>query len=113
MNKRNLNFHFTKIKMLCAMDYAIVNTDKYGDCNTCTQSQLIDEFGIESTGIYLKHWLMGINKGRPVKDLDELYIAHDLTEEQAKLFIEYMNNFYIVIPQNYNPNISFLIKERR
>ena len=38
MNKRKLNKVFAEIKEKANMDYAITNSDEYGDCNTCVNS---------------------------------------------------------------------------
>ena len=112
MNKRKLNKVFNLIKKETKMDYAITNTDEYGDCNTCVNSELAFEFGIDSTGIYAKHWLKGMNKGKPWKYLDYVYIGHDITEEQAKVMIDiFKANEYDIQPTEYNPSKAFIIKE--
>ena len=112
MNKRKLNKVFAEIKEKARMDYAVTNVDEYGDCNTCVNSELAFEFGNESTGIYAKHWLRGMNAGRPWSRIDDVYIGHDITEEQAKIMVEiFQANGYDVQPTEYDPHKSFLIKE--
>ena len=112
MNKRKLNKVFEEIKTKAKLDYAITNTDEYGDCNTCVNSELADVFGIDSKGIYAKHWLKGMNRGCPWKDLDCLYIGHDLTEDQGKTLIEVFEaNGYDIEPKEYNERRAFVIKE--
>ena len=112
MDKRKLNRVFKEIKTKANLDYAITNTDKYGDCNTCVAYGLADIFGIDSKGIYAKHWLKGMNKGCPWKELDKVYIGHDLTEVQGKILIDvFKANGYIIEPEEYNPNRAFNIKE--
>lgn len=112
MNKHKLNRVFAEVKAKAKMDYAVINTDEYGDCNTCVNSELAFQFGIESTGIYAKHWVTGMNNGGPWKYLDDVYIGHDITEEQAKIMIEiFKANGYSIQPTEYNPKKSFLIKE--
>lgn len=113
MNKRKLNKVFELVRAEANLDYAITNTDEYGDCNSCVNSMLADMFGMESKGIYAKHWLKGMNKGEAWKYLDDLYIGHDITPEQGAILIKvFTENGYEVEPKEYNPSRSFLIKER-
>ena len=112
MDKIKLNRVFKEIKNKAKMDYAISTPDKYGDCNTCVNYELGEEFGVESTGIYAKHWVTGMNAGGPWKYLNNVYIGHDITEEQAKIMVEVLEaNGYAVEPKEYNPRKAFLIKE--
>ena len=112
MDKRKLNKVFKEVKIKAHLDYAITNTDEYGDCNTCVNSELADVFGIDSKGIYAKHWLKGMNAGGAWKNLDDVYIGHDLTEEQGKILIDvFKENGYVIEPEKYDPYKSFNIKE--
>ena len=112
MNKIKLNRVFKEIKTKANMDYAVPTPDKYGDCNTCVNYSLGEEFGIDSKGIYAKHWTTGMNKGCPWKDLDDVYIGHDITEEQARIMIEVLEaNGYDVEPKEYDESKAFRIKE--
>lgn len=113
MNKRKLNKVFEIIKTETNMDYAVTNADEYGDCNSCVNCELADVFGVHSKGIYTKHWLTGMNKGKPWKELNEVYIGHDLTKEQAdKMVAILINNGYNVSPMEYDATKSFLISEK-
>lgn len=113
MDKIKLNRVFKEIKTKAKMDYAVSTPDKYGDCNTCVNWELADVFGDESTGIYAKHWVTGMNAGGPWKYLDDVCIGHDITEEQAKIMIEVLEaNGYEVTPKEYDPYTAFCIKER-
>lgn len=112
MNKRKLNKVFSEIKEKANMDYAITNTDEYGDCNACVGSKLAFEFGTDSKGIYAKHWLKGTNAGGPWKNLNHVYIGHDITAEQAEIMVKILkDNGYSIKPEKYDADISFLIKE--
>ena len=112
MNKRKLNKVFEEVKIKANLHYAITDTDKYGDCNTCVNSELTFEFGVDSKGIYAKHWLKGMNAGCAWKHLDSVYIGHDLTEEQGKILIEVFEaNGYSIEPKIYDPRTAFKIKE--
>ena len=112
MNKRKLNRVFQQIKSETKMDYAITNADDYGDCNTCVNYEIADIFGIDSKGIYTKHWLRGINAGVAWKYLDGVDIGHDITEEQAaKMITIFKANDYDVQPEVYDASKAFFIKE--
>ena len=112
MDKRKLNRVFKEAQIKAKLDYAITNTDDYGDCNTCVTWELIDVFGVDSKGIYAKHWLRGMNAGGAYKHLNDLYLGHDLTEEQGKILVDvFKANGYIVEPEEYNPSKAFKIKE--
>ena len=112
MNKRKLNKVFHEIKTKANLDYAVTNADDYGDCNTCVNSELAFEFGVDSKGIYAKHWLKGMNKSCSWKELDDVYIGHDLTEEQGKICIDvFKANGYSIEPEVYDERKAFKIKE--
>lgn len=112
MNKEKLDAVFSEIQTTANLDYAVTDTDEYGDCNTCVNSELAFEFGVDSKGIYAKHWLTGMNAGCPWEELDYVYIGHDITEEQAKVMIAVLQgNGYEVGPTEYNPRAAFAIKE--
>lgn len=112
MNKRKLNTVFRIIQNAAKLDYAITNADAYGDCNSCVNYELAEQFGVESKGIYTKHWLQGMNKGCPWKELDDVYIGHDITEEQAKIMVGILETHgYAVEPREYDEMKCFCIKE--
>lgn len=112
MNKRKLNKVFELIKTKAKLDYAVTNADEYGDCNSCVNSQLAFEFGEDSKGIFAKHWLKGMNAGGAWKNVDSVYIGHDLTAEQAETLIAiFQENGYDIEPKEYNPTLAFEIKE--
>lgn len=112
MNKRKLNTVFRTIQIAAGLDYAITNADNYGDCQSCVNSMLCDIFGVESKGIWLKHWTKGMNAGGPWKDLDDVCIGHDITEEQAKIIVRVLEHYgYNVEPKEYNPCQCFVIRE--
>ena len=112
MNKRKLNTAFRIIQNAAKLDYAITNADAYGDCNSCVNYELCEQFGVESKGIWAKHWLKGMNKGCPWNELDNVYIAHDITEEQAKIMVGVFEaHGYVVEPREYDERKCFCIKE--
>ena len=114
MDKRKLNEAFRIIKIAAKLDYAITNADNYGDCQSCVNYALCEAFGVESKGIWTKHWLKGMNKGRPWKELDEVYIGHDITEGQAEIIVQILERYdYKVEPREYNPHECFVISERK
>ena len=112
MDKLKLNRVFKEIKTKASMDYAIPTPDKYGDCMSCVNYELYEQFGEESTGIFSKHWTTGMNAGGPWKDVKEFYLVHDITKEQAKIMIEVFEaNGYDIEPKEYDSSRCFLIKE--
>lgn len=113
MDKRKLNRVFAQVKVNAKLDYAVTTPDKYGDCNTCVNYELADVFGVESTGIYAKHWRSGMNKGCPWSELDYVYIGHDVTEEQAVVIIRTFEELgYDIEPKQYDPHKAFCIREK-
>ena len=112
MNKHKLNEVFHVIKVAANLDYAITNADAYGDCQSCVNYRLCENFGVESKGIWTKHWLEGMNKGDAWKDLNKVYIGHDITEEQAKIMVGVLEAYgYAVEPREYDESRCFCIKE--
>ena len=112
MNRRKLTSAFKHIKEVAHMDYAITDADKYGDCMSCVNYALGEEFGVDSKGVWTKHYLRGMNKGEPWKMLDGVYICHDITEEQAKIFIAELEKLgYNVEPNVYDPYKCFYVSE--
>lgn len=113
MNKRKLNRVFKKIKEKCRMDFAITNADDYGDCNSCVWAAIEGDYSGDSTGIYTKVWLKGMNKGNPWKYRDEVYIGHEITSEQATKMVEIFEaEGYEINPREYDPSTCFTIKEK-
>lgn len=104
---------FKKIMEDGKMDYAITNTDKYGDCNSCVNYSLCRQYGEDSKGIYVREWFKGMNKYfNSWKEVEKVYIAHDITEEQGELLIKVMEeNGYYILPKKYDSSQCFLISE--
>ncbi len=110
MNKRKLTNVFIKIKERAKLDYAITNTDAYGDCSSCVNGALADCYGEQSKGIFAKHW----NKECSYAELVELYIEHDLTPEQGKILIDsFIADGYEITPKEYDERKCFLISENK
>lgn len=113
MNTEKLNNLFNKIKTEVNLNYAIINTDDYGDCNTCVNDALCDKYGAKSKGIFVKHWMRGINAGDTLENLDFIFIAHDITEKQANKMVGILKNSgYEVEPETYCPSKCFKIWEK-
>lgn len=95
MKRAEIEKLFEELKELAGLDYAITETDWYGDCQTCVMSEISMEYGTNVTGIWLKHWEEGMNAGGSIEEQDTIYIAHNLTDEQAEKIMEYLNeNLY-------------------
>lgn len=112
MDARKLKATFQKVLEEAALDYAVVNTDVYGDCGTCVNATLAARLGADSKGIFLKHWTKGMNAGGPLKALTEAYIAHDLTDAQAETVCAiFKREGYKITPEAYDPRVCFVICE--
>lgn len=113
MNIEKLNNLFNKIKAEANLDYAIINTDDYGDCNTCVNDALCDKYGAKSKGVFVKHWMRGINAGDTLENLDFIFIAHDISAEQDQKIIELSKaEGYGIEPEEYKPSECFKIWEK-
>lgn len=112
MNKELLKETFRAWKKEAKADYAITYPDSLGDCSSCVNYALCKKYGEESKGIFLKEWKHGMNRGEGVEYLDSVYIAHDITEEQAKTFYDVFGENYKVFPKEYNPGKCFELFEK-
>lgn len=112
MNKELLKETFRAWKKAAKADYAITYPDSFGDCQSCVNYALAEKYGEESKGIFLKEWKHGMNRGRDVEYLKSVYIAHDITEEQAKVFYDVFGESYKVFPKEYAPARCFELFEK-
>ena len=112
MNKELLKETFRAWKKEAKADYAITYPDSLGDCQSCVNYALAEKYGEESKGIFLKEWKHGMNRGDDVECLKSVYIAHDITEEQAKVFYDVFGEHYKVFPKEYNPARCFELFEK-
>ena len=110
MIKEKLRVLFDELKEICELDYAVVDTDMYGDCTTCVNYELIQQYGLNSKGIFLKHWEYGMNAEKPLEEIDWAFIAHDLTHEQGVKMFNYLNERVTLENTSYNPRETFIIK---
>ena len=117
MDKKMLQQAFREYKKATAtagvgIDYAITNPDRLGDCQSCVNCALSEKYGEESKGVWVKEWTHGMNAGTGVEELDSVYIAHDLTEEQAAIFYSVLGENYNIPPTEYNPWECFELFEK-
>lgn len=112
MNKELLKETFRAWKKAAKADYAITYPDSLGDCQSCVNYALVEKYGEESKGIFLKEWKHGMNRGDDVEYLKSVYIAHDITEEQAKVFYDVFGEHYKVFPEEYAPARCFELFEK-
>lgn len=112
MNKELLKETFRAWKKSAKADYAITYPDSLGDCMSCVNAALCDKYGEESKGIFLKEWKHGMNRGRDVEYLKSVYIAHDITTVQAKVFYDIFGEHYKVFPKEYDPSKCFELFEK-
>ena len=112
MNKEILKATFRAWKKAAKADYAITYPDALGDCQSCVNYALSEKYGEESKGIFLKEWKHGINGGSDVEHLKSVYIAHDITEEQAQIFYDVFGEHYKVFPNEYSSRRCFELFEK-
>ena len=112
MNKELLKETFRAWKKVAKANYAITYPDSLGDCMSCVNCALAEKYGEESKGIFLKEWRHGMNGGGDVEYLKSVYIAHDITEEQAKVFYDVFGEHYKVFPEEYNHSRCFELFEK-
>lgn len=113
MERETLKATFKAIKKVAKLDYAITNPEKLGGCMTDVNYELAEKYGRESKGIWAKHWVHGMNgSGEQIEDLDHIYIAHDITEEQAELLYAICSINYNVLPKKYDPSKCFVLYEK-
>lgn len=113
MDKVLLKKAFREWKKEARADYARTSVDSLGDCSTCVNYELSEKYGADSKGIFLKHWLYGMNGGSPIEELDSCYVAHDITEEQGEKFIEIFSKYFNVLPKEYNPAKCFSLFDKK
>jgi hypothetical protein len=106
---------FAKIQKELGLDYAILEVDEFGDCNTCVLEGLTEKFGVESRGIHAKHWLYGGNaKDKTIlTQKQSLHIAHDVTPEDGERIVTlFKENGYFLESDVYSKTKTFHISEK-
>lgn len=103
---------FSTFKDVKGVDFSIYNSDRYGDCNSCVWCEISDVHGEDSKGIWRKYRLKGMNKGKPIKELDHIYIAHRLDENLAKEFYRVFSKYYEIGPEEWDDNECFILIEK-
>ena len=94
------------------INYAITDTDEYGDCTTCVNHALVKTFGEDSRGIFLRHWKEGMNAQPSISELSEVYIAHYITEEQGEELYKILSKYFIVTPEKYDSSKCYVISSK-
>ena len=114
MDKKMLQETFREWKKISGARYAITNPDGLGDCPSCVNAALADKYGMDSKGIFAKHWTRGMNGDYPIDDkrIDHVYIGHDIDEEMAKAFYEVFGKNYNIVPAEYDPSYCFILYEK-
>ena len=114
MDKKMLQATFREWKKAANADYAITNPTSLGDCSSCVNAALSRKYGKYSKGVFAAHWTSGMNKDGDLADPDYnmVYIQHDITEEQARLFYEVFGKNYNILPESYNPIFTFILFEK-
>lgn len=114
MNREKLKDAFREYKSKAKVDFAIIRPDRLGDCQSCFWYAAGKKYGDNCHGIFVKHWMHGMNRdwgGKDIDDLDKVFIGHALTEEQAKIFYEVFGKYYNVTPEAYDEDKCFTLTE--
>lgn len=112
MDKELLKNAFREYKKAASLAYAITRPDNLGDCQSCVNYALCEKYGEDSKGIWVKHWVHGMNGSGDICEAHYATVAHDLTEEQAKTFYEVFGKYYNITPSAYDPAICFTLYEK-
>lgn len=112
MNYRKLRECFSEFKRTKGVDFSIYNSDRYGDSISCVWGVISDVHGEDSKGIWRKYWLKGMNKRKPIKELDHIYIAHRLDENLVKEFYRVFSKYYEIGPEEWDDNECFILREK-
>jgi hypothetical protein len=112
MNKELLKATMRKYKKASKVDYAITNPDGLGDCQSCVNYALSEKYGEESKGVWVKHFTRGMNASGSIENQESVYIAHDITEEQANVLVEVFSEAFKVFPKEYDPCKCFEIYDK-
>ncbi|MDZ4196721.1 MAG: hypothetical protein U1C51_05650 [Candidatus Izemoplasmatales bacterium] len=93
------------------LDYAL---NKGFMCPSYTTKLIGDTFGSNAIGIYIR-WFGEAQEQLPIKQLNKLYINHDLGKEDIELknseIIKILNKYYSVL-WDYSNEKTILIKEK-
>lgn len=111
MDVKKLKKVFIELKQAAALDFAITSPDTLGDCQSCVWCSIAEKYGEKSRGVWVKHWRHGMNKGKPLADLEKIYIAHDLTDEQSAEVLRILAKYYELESATFAHNKSIIISE--
>lgn len=85
-----------EIKKRLNLDYAL---NKGFMCPSCTTKMIDDTFGTNAIGIYVR-WFGEAQEQPPIKQLNKLYINHDLGKEDIEFrkteIVKILSKFYLV-----------------
>lgn len=111
MDTRLLNKVFKKIKNQLKLDYAF---NEGFMCPTCTIKMIHETYGENAVGIYVR-WFGKDQEQPPIKQLDRVYINHDLGNENCESkkteLVKILSKYYRVV-WNFSDNQSILIIEK-
>ena len=112
MDKKKMQQVFRTIKKQANLDFAITNPDRFGDCQSCVWGGLCEKYGDDCTGIWAKEWNYGMNGGRGIENLKSVYIAHALTDEQAKIVMDILKDNYNIVNGEFDSGKCIVIEEK-
>lgn len=122
MDKKMLQKTFREYKKASGVRYSITNPTSLGDCSSCVGYALCKKYGEDSKGVWVKHWVSGMNGDYPLdfKKSDGtdmvncVYVAHDLGDEQVDAFYKVVGENYNILPkrEDFSPYKCFCLYEK-
>ncbi|MGS0972752.1 MAG: hypothetical protein ACVCEJ_05920 [Candidatus Izemoplasmataceae bacterium] len=112
MDIKLLKKSLSDVKRSLNLDYAL--SEGYMS-PTCTTTMLVETYGDNAIGIYVR-WFGKDQEQPPIKQLDRLYINHDLGKVDSELKQREIANIlkkYYSVDWDYSNEKTILIKERR
>lgn len=100
-----------EVKQSLDLDYAL--SEGYM-CATCTTKMLVESYGENAIGIYVR-WFGKNQEQPPIKQLDRLYINHELGKEDSDFkhreIVNILKKYYSV-DWDYSNEKTILLKEK-
>jgi len=111
MDEKRLRNVLNEVKDGLGLDYAL---HKGFMCPTCTMKKLDELYGENATGIYVR-WFGKYQEQPSIKQLDKLYINHDLGKEKIEFrkfeIVKILSKYYDIV-WDCSDIQSILIKEK-
>jgi len=111
MDEKRLRKVINEVKDRLGLDYAL---HKGFMCPSCTTKMINETYGEQAKGIYVR-WFGKDQEQPPIKQLDKIYINHDLGKENCEFkkteLVKILFEYYDVV-WNFSDIHSILVKEK-